>query len=61
MEMDIRERFIIYADGCLKQPFPKAAALGPPRLQVSGLFHGDAINLRGSHLRGRHDSRFKAR
>ena len=50
MEMDISERLIIRADGCLKQPFPETAALWPPRLQVSALLHGDAIDLGHSHL-----------
>ena len=50
MEMDIRERLIIRTDGCLKQPFPKAAAFRPTRLQVSRLLEGDAIYSRGSHL-----------
>jgi hypothetical protein len=60
VQIDIRERLVIRADGCLKQPLPKATALVPACLQVSGLLHGDAINLRGSHLgdsgreRGRH-------
>jgi hypothetical protein len=48
--MDIRERLIIRTDGCLKQPFPKAAAFRPTRLQVSSLLKGDAIYFRGSHL-----------
>ena len=54
--MDIRERLIIRADGRPKQPFPETAALGPPRLQVSALLRGYAIDLGNSHLNdGRRD------
>jgi len=48
--MDIRERLIIRTDGRLKQLFPKTAALRPPRLEMSGLFYSDAIDLARSHL-----------
>jgi hypothetical protein len=50
VEMDIRERLIICADGRAKQPFPETAALGPTCLQVSALLNGDAIDLGHSHL-----------
>jgi hypothetical protein len=51
--MDIREGLIIRADSRPKQPFPETASLGAPRLQVSALLRGDAIDLGHSHLNDR--------
>src|SRR3984957_9625625 len=48
--MDIRECLIIRTDGCLKQPFPKAAAFGPTRFYVPSLLGCDAIYVRRSQL-----------
>jgi hypothetical protein len=55
--MDIRGGLIVRSNRSFQEPLPKAAALGPSRLQTWRLLDGDALEVRRSHLKDHRQDR----